>query len=64
MDMLAMLTTNPARRFGVEKDKGSIAVGKLADLTVLAGDPANGEAAFSAVNYTIRSGRVIFAKKK
>jgi len=38
-DILRMLTTAPAGRFGVDGQKGSIAPGKLADLVVLSGDP-------------------------
>lgn len=62
MEMLAMLTTNPARRFGVADQKGYVVPGMLADITVLAGDPAQNIGAFSQVIYTIRSGRVIYRK--
>jgi len=60
MDILAMLTTNPASRFGVSNAKGTVTVGKLADLTVLDADPAQDSTAFSKVRMTIRSGRVIY----
>ena len=63
MDILAMLTTNPAGRFGVSNLKGTVATGKLADLTVLDADPAQDPAAFSQVRMTIRSGRVIFQRR-
>ena len=59
-DVLRMLTTNPADRFGVSKEKGTLAPGKLADVTILGADPAADITAFSRVRYTIRSGRVIF----
>ena len=39
-DVLAMLTTNPAARMGVSALKGTVTVGKLADLTILDADPA------------------------
>ena len=39
-DILASLTTNPARRFGLERTAGRIAPGMEADLVVLEGDPA------------------------
>jgi imidazolonepropionase-like amidohydrolase len=61
-DILAMLTTAPASRFGVSDVKGTITPGKLADLTVLDADPANDIAAFSKVRMTIRSGRVIYRR--
>lgn len=65
MEILAMLTTNPAGRFGVSAIKGTVTPGKLADLTILDTDPGIDEktanpAAFSQVRMTIRSGRVIY----
>lgn len=60
MDVLAMLTTNPASRFGVSKIKGTIAPGKLADLTILDADPAQDLDNFAKVRMTIRSGQVIY----
>jgi imidazolonepropionase-like amidohydrolase len=62
MDILAMLTTNPASRFGVSNSKGTVTAGKLADLTILDADPAQNPAAFSQVRMTIRSGRVIYQR--
>ncbi|HEY9126854.1 MAG TPA: amidohydrolase family protein, partial [Acidobacteriaceae bacterium] len=62
MDVLAMLTVNPAARFGVTKLKGTVTQGKLADLTVLSADPAEDLKNFSAVQMTIRSGRVIYQR--
>jgi imidazolonepropionase-like amidohydrolase len=60
-DVLAMLTTNPAQRFGVEHREGRVAVGMGGNLTILAKDPAvDGPAAFTEVVYTIRQGRVIY----
>jgi imidazolonepropionase-like amidohydrolase len=61
-DVLRMLTTAPAARFGVAEAKGTIAVGKLADLVVLEADPALDVANFARVQATIRSGRVIFSR--
>jgi imidazolonepropionase-like amidohydrolase len=60
MDVLAMLTTNPASRFGVSNIKGTVTAGKLADLTVLDADPAQDLDAFAKVRMTIRSGKVIY----
>ena len=62
MDILAMLTTNPASRFGVSNSKGTVTAGKLADLTILSADPAQNPMAFSQVSMTIRSGRVIYRR--
>ena len=61
-DVLAMLTTNPAERFHVSKDKGRVAVGMAGDLTVLSSDPATDSLAFTQVRYTIRGGKVIASK--
>ncbi len=62
MDILRMLTTAPAERFGVADRKGTIAVGKLADIVVLSADPASDVANFSKVQTTVRSGRVIYGR--
>ena len=56
--ILASLTTNPARRFAGER--GGIEVGWAADLTVLDADPSTDPTAFSRVRYTIRAGKVIY----
>jgi imidazolonepropionase-like amidohydrolase len=61
--ILASLTTNPARRFGFSSHRGRIGVGMDADLTVLRADPANDSTAFSKVRYTILGGKVIWSKK-
>ncbi|MFT3792361.1 MAG: amidohydrolase family protein [Rudaea sp.] len=60
-DVVAMLTTAPAERFGVARDEGRIKAGMEGDLTVLADDPAAaGLPALADVKYTIRHGRVIY----
>ena len=59
-DILASLTTNPARRFGYEKTAGRVAPGMEADLVVLDGDPARDIGALARVRYTVRQGRIIF----
>lgn len=61
-DVLAMLTTTPARQFSVSKQKGRVAPGMNGDLTILSADPASGDpAAFTQVRYTVRNGRVIYS---
>jgi imidazolonepropionase-like amidohydrolase len=59
-DILAALTTNPARRFGFAEHRGRIAEKMDADLTVFAGDPGGDVTALSRVCYTISAGKVIF----
>jgi imidazolonepropionase-like amidohydrolase len=61
-DVLAMLTTNPAARMGVSSQKGTVAPGKLADLTILDADPATSLTNFSRVAAVIRSGAVVYRK--
>jgi len=58
--ILASLTTSPARRFGASKELGRVSAGMLADVTVLRGDPFMDVRAFATVAYTIRDGRVIY----
>jgi len=63
-DVLAMLTTEPVKRFGLQ-DEGRIAPGMRADLTVLWADPSSQNlVAFKQVRYTIRGGRVIFDRSQ
>ena len=61
--ILASLTTNPAREFGYSDHTGRIAKGMDADLVVLSGDPAKDVAAFSRVRYTIRNGSVTYEQR-
>jgi imidazolonepropionase-like amidohydrolase len=60
--VLAMLTTNPAARMGVSDSKGTVAPGRLADLTILDADPADDLKNFSRVHTVIRSGRVVWQR--
>ena len=60
MDILRMLTTAPAERFGVTDRKGTIAPGKLGELVILSADPASDVANFAKVQTVVRSGRVIY----
>jgi imidazolonepropionase-like amidohydrolase len=62
--ILASLTTNPAKRFGSFAHKGRISKGMDADLVVLAGDPAVDVAYFAKVRYTIRSGKLMYHKNE
>jgi imidazolonepropionase-like amidohydrolase len=58
--ILTALTTAPARRFGRQKQTGTIAPGMQADLVLLSADPATDVRHFSQVAYTIRQGRIIY----
>lgn len=60
--VLAMLTTNPAARMGVSDSKGTVRTGKLADLTILDADPAEGLTNFSRVRAVVRSGRLVWQR--
>lgn len=57
--ILASLTTAPARRFGL-RSQGQVAPGMRADLVLLNADPAVDVRAFAAVRYTIGMGRIIY----
>ncbi len=62
-EILASLTTTPARRFGEAAVRGRVSAGMMADLTVLAPTPTVDvlePESFARVRYTIRAGRVIY----
>jgi len=61
--ILASLTTNPARKFGDSGHTGRIAKGMNADLAILSADPAQDATAYSKVRYTIRNGKVMFHER-
>jgi imidazolonepropionase-like amidohydrolase len=61
--ILASLTTAPAERFKESSLRGRVAAGKQADLVVLQGDPAVDVHSFTRVQYTIRSGKVIYSNR-
>jgi imidazolonepropionase-like amidohydrolase len=60
--VLASLTTAPARRFNEISRRGTVARGKDADLVVLDADPRVNPIAFASVRYTIRAGKIIFQR--
>ncbi len=62
-EILGMLTENPARKFGAQAERGRVAPGMAADLTVLESDPAADIAALSHVRYTIGGGRIIYSSR-
>ena len=58
-EILRMLTTAPAQRFGVGDALGAVAPGLRANLVVLDADPTEHPLAFTRVRATIRAGRVL-----
>jgi imidazolonepropionase-like amidohydrolase len=61
--ILAALTTAPARRFGVPaRTSGSLRPGMEADMVVLEGDPAIDIRALTRVRYTLRKGTPIYSR--
>jgi imidazolonepropionase-like amidohydrolase len=56
-DVLAALTTLPARRFSA--DSGTLEPGALGDVVIFHRDPAEDVTAFAEVAYTVRGGRVV-----
>lgn len=59
--ILASLTTNPARRFRYSDRTGRIARGMEADIVVLSADPQQSVTAFSKVRYTIVGGKIAYS---
>jgi imidazolonepropionase-like amidohydrolase len=60
--ILAALTTAPAERFGVATREGRLARGLAANVVVVDGDPERDIRALAKVRYTVRGGRVIYAR--
>lgn len=61
--ILASLTTNPARKFGEVERTGRVAKDMKADLVILSADPAQDVTAYSKVRLTIRDGKVVFKER-
>ena len=62
--ILAALTTNPVRRWDDATARGTVEVGKAADLVVLGSDPAQKIEAFADVETTVAGGRVVYQRAK
>jgi len=58
--VVQIATLNGARATGLEKETGSLEIGKTADIVVLRGDLTKNTMAFQQVVLVIRAGRVIF----
>lgn len=63
-DILDMLTTRPARAFGVADRTGTLEPGKHADLVVLGVDGLRDAHAFTAVDSVVRGGRVLWQRPR
>jgi len=59
--ILASLTTNPARRFGFSGKCGRVEKGTDADLVVVDDDPAKDVTALSKVRFTLRQGTIVYS---
>lgn len=57
-EVLRIATLVPARVLGVEKDRGTIAAGKLADMILVDGDPLKDMRDIRRVHRTIKGGQV------
>lgn len=58
--VVQIATLNGARATGIEKETGSLEIGKTADIVVLRGDLTSNATAFQQVALVIRAGRVVF----
>jgi imidazolonepropionase-like amidohydrolase len=61
--ILAALTTAPAKRFGSGRTTGRLARGLEADMVVLEGDPAQDIRALARVRYALRHGRLVYSRE-
>ena len=59
LQSLQSATIAPARMLGVERELGSIAAGKLADLVAVAGDPTRDISALRNIKFVMKDGRVV-----
>jgi len=63
-DALASFTISAAQLYGMEDDKGSLVAGKLADMTILSGNPLTNNAANIPVIGTVARGVLHLASSK
>ena len=59
MQIIVAATKNAAHVSNVEKDLGTLEVGKIADVLIVQGDPLQDLKALSNVQYVIHNGEVI-----
>lgn len=60
--ILTMLTTAPAKQFGLDLRTGQIVPGMDADIVLLGGDPAKEILSFDKVIYTFSQGKLIYQR--
>ncbi len=58
-DVLKMMTGNPARLLGVDKERGFIREGFAADIIAVPGDPSADIDALRTVSFVMKNGRVV-----
>ena len=63
-EILASLTTAPAKRWNEQARRGRVAVDMDADLVVLAADPAEDVRNFARVRCAFRAGKLIYASRE
>lgn len=56
---LAVLTRDSARAFGLEKDVGTVGVGKVPNLLLLNRDPLESATAYGAIDRVILRGKIL-----
>ncbi len=61
--ILAMLTTAPAKQFGLASRTGQIVPGMDADIVLLGKDPATNILSFDKVIYTLSQGKLIYEQR-
>lgn len=61
--ILAALTTAPAEQFGESRCLGKVTPGYRADVVVVKGEPEGDIRALSDVQYTLRAGSIVYAKR-
>ncbi len=62
--ILTMLTTAPAKQFGLATRTGQIVTGMDADIVLLDGDPATDILSLDKVVYTLCQGKLIYERRK
>jgi imidazolonepropionase-like amidohydrolase len=62
--VLASLTTAPARRFNEASRRGKLERGMDADIVALDADPRVNPVAFASVRFTVRAGEIIYQRRE
>jgi imidazolonepropionase-like amidohydrolase len=58
-DILKMMTTNPAKLLGVDRERGAIRQGLAADIIAVSGDPTTDIDALRSVSFVMKNGRIV-----